>query len=52
MFGRTISTHFGTVSSLSMFSVIQLLFLQKTKPSVLALSWVFFPQKLELFLFF
>ena len=32
IFGRTISTHFGTVSSLSMFSIIQPLFLQKTKP--------------------
>ena len=32
IFGRTISTHFGTVSPLSMFSIIQLLFLQKTKP--------------------
>ena len=29
IFGRTISTHFGTVSSLSMFSIIQPLFLQK-----------------------
>ena len=32
IFDRTISTHFGTVSSLSMFSIIQPLFLQKTKP--------------------
>ena len=32
IFGRTISTHFGTVSPLSMFSIIQPLFLQKTKP--------------------
>ena len=31
-FGRTISTHFGAVSPLSMFSIIQPLFLQKTKP--------------------
>jgi hypothetical protein len=30
IFGRTIGTHFGTVSSLPMFSIIQLLFLQKT----------------------
>ena len=30
-FGRFISTHFGTVSPLSMFSINQLLFLQKTK---------------------
>jgi hypothetical protein len=32
IFGRNISTHFGTVTSLSMFSIIQPLFLQKTKP--------------------
>ena len=32
IFGQNISTHFGTVSSLSMFSIIQPLFLQKTKP--------------------
>jgi hypothetical protein len=32
IFGQTISTHFGTVSLLSMFSIIQPLFLQKTKP--------------------
>ena len=31
--GQTISTHFGTVSPLSMFSIIQPLSLQKTKPS-------------------
>ena len=31
-FGWTTSTHFGTGSSLSMFSIIQPLFLQKTKP--------------------
>ena len=30
--GRFISTHFGTVSPLSMFSINQPLFLQKTKP--------------------
>ena len=30
-FGWTISTHFGTVSPLSMFSIIQPLFLQKSK---------------------
>jgi hypothetical protein len=29
---RFISTHFGTVSPLSMFSINQPLFLQKTKP--------------------
>ena len=32
IFGQTISTHFGTVSHLSMFSINQPLFLQKTKP--------------------
>ena len=30
IFGQTISTHFGTVSPLSMFSIIRPLFLQKT----------------------
>jgi hypothetical protein len=30
IFGQTIYTHFGTVSSLSMFPIIQSLFLQKT----------------------
>jgi hypothetical protein len=30
--GQTISTHFGAVSPLSMFSIIQPLFLQKTTP--------------------
>jgi hypothetical protein len=29
---RTISTHFGTVNLLSMFTIIQPLFLQKPKP--------------------
>ena len=29
IFGHTINTHFGTVSPLSMFSIIQPLFLQK-----------------------
>ena len=33
-FGQTICTHFGTVSSLSMFFIIQPLFLQKTKPFI------------------
>ena len=32
IFGRFVSTHFGTLSSLSMFSINQPLFLQKTKP--------------------
>ena len=31
-FGQFISTHFGTVSPLSMFSINQPLFLQKTNP--------------------
>ena len=30
--GQTSSTHFGAVNSLSMFFIIQPLFLQKTKP--------------------
>jgi hypothetical protein len=30
--GGTLNTHFGTVSPLSMFSIIQPLFLQNTKP--------------------
>ena len=33
IFGRAISTHFDTVSPLSMFSINQSLFLQKTKPN-------------------
>ena len=36
IWGQTISTHFGTMSALSMFSIIQPLFQQKTK-SLLAL---------------
>ena len=32
IFGQFISTHFGTVGPLSMFSINQPLFLQKTKP--------------------
>jgi hypothetical protein len=32
IFSQTISTHFGKVSPLSIFSIIQSLFLQKTKP--------------------
>jgi hypothetical protein len=32
IFGQFISTHFGTVSLLSMLSINQALFLQKTKP--------------------
>ena len=33
IFGQFISNHLGTVSRLSMFSLNQPLFLQKTKPS-------------------
>jgi hypothetical protein len=33
IFGQTISTHFSTGNPLSMFSIIQPLFLQKTKRS-------------------
>ena len=36
IFGQTISTHFGTVSPLSMFSIIQPLFLQKTNLGIRA----------------
>jgi hypothetical protein len=32
IFGQTISTHFGSVSPLSMFFIIQPLFIQKTEP--------------------
>ena len=32
IFSQTIITHFGTASPLSIFSIIQPLFLQKTKP--------------------
>ena len=32
IFGQTISTHFGTVNPFSMISIIQPLFLLKTKP--------------------
>ena len=38
--GRFIITHFGTVSPLSMFFIIQPLFLQKTQP-VLSTSQIF-----------
>ena len=48
IFGRTISTHFGTVSPLSMFSIIQPLFLQKTKPLYPHPNgiWIFFRKEL------
>jgi hypothetical protein len=32
IFGQFISTHFGSVSTLSMFAINQQLFIQKTKP--------------------
>ena len=41
IFGRTIRTHFGTVSPLSMFSIIQPLFLQKNKPLYPHLKYLF-----------
>ena len=47
IFGRTISTHFGTVSPLSMFSIIQPLFLQKPKP-FLSTSQTSGPSKLPM----
>ena len=34
IFGQTISTHFGTMSPLSMFFIIQPLILQKPKPNI------------------
>ena len=34
IFGQTISTHFGTMSPLSMFFIIQPLLLQKPKPNI------------------
>ena len=40
IFDRFISsTHFGTVSPLSMFSIDQPLFLQKTKPLFILFIW-------------
>jgi hypothetical protein len=41
IFSQTISTHFGTVSLLSMFSIIQPLFLQKTTPLNTHLKYIF-----------
>ena len=41
IFRQTISTHFGTASTLSMFSIIQPLFLQKTKPLYPHLKYLF-----------
>ena len=51
--GQTISTHFSTVSPLSMFSINQSLFLQKTKPLYphhqiyLGLGFEFVPQRIR-----
>ena len=39
--GKFISTHFGTVSPLSMSSINQSLFLQKTKPLYPNLKYLF-----------
>ena len=47
IFGRTISTHFGRVSPLSMFSIIQPSFLQRTKPLyplIIRMGFEFGPQ--------
>ena len=41
IFGLTISTHFGTVSPLSMFSIVQPLFLQITNPLYVSTSQIF-----------
>jgi hypothetical protein len=41
IFEQFISTHFGTVSPLSMFSINEALFLQKTKPLYLNLKYLF-----------
>ena len=41
IFGQFISTHFGTLSPFSMFSINQPLFLQKTKPSYPTKSQIF-----------
>ena len=45
-FSRFISTHFGAVSPLSMFSIIQPLFLQKTKP-LYSHGFEFGPQRIR-----
>ena len=41
IFGRFISTHFGTVSPLSMFYINQLLFFKKTKPIYIQVPNIF-----------
>ena len=53
IFGGFISTHYGNVSPLSMFSINQPLFLQKTKPLInipniyLGLVFEFGPQRIR-----
>ena len=53
IFDQTISIHFGAVSPLSMFSIIQPLFLQRTKPLYshsniyLGLGFEFGPQRIR-----
>ena len=44
-FSQTISTHFGTVSSLSMFSIIEIVFLQEL--SLYILGFEFGPQRIR-----
>ena len=46
IFGLTIRSHFGTVSSLSMFSIIQPLFIQKIEPLYPTPKILFGPQKI------
>ena len=51
-FGQTISTHFGTVSSLSLNSIIELVFLQELSQIhisniYLGLRFVFGPQRIS-----
>ena len=47
IFSQTITTHFSTVSPLSMFSNIQPLFLQKTTNINLGLGFEFGPQRIR-----
>ena len=47
VFERFISTHFGTVSPFSMFSINQPLFLQKTKPLHTNPRFEFGPQRIR-----
>jgi hypothetical protein len=41
IFGQVINIHFGTVSPFSIFSIIQPLFLKKTKPLYVPTSQIF-----------